>query len=39
MAKRFKLPKSSSKRLFTKTAEKVQPRNFQGTPMRGGIRL
>lgn len=39
MAKRFKLPKASSKRLFTEAAQKVQSRNFQGAPMRGGIRL
>lgn len=39
MAKRFKMSKPSSKRLFTKTAQRVNGRNYQGTPMRGGIRL
>lgn len=39
MSKRHKLKNSHSKRLFTRTAERVNPRNSQGTPMRGGIRL
>lgn len=39
MAKRHKLGNKHSKRLFTKTAERVNPRNNMGSPMRGGIRL
>jgi len=27
------------KRKFSKTADSVHPKNFQGNPMRGGIRL
>lgn len=37
--KRHKMGNKHSRRLFTKTAERVNPRNTQGTPMRGGIRL
>lgn len=37
--KRSKLSNRSSRKLFTRTAERVNPRNMQGTPMRGGIRL
>lgn len=37
--KRFKLPRKASKRLFTKTADRVHGKNLLGAPMRGGIRL
>lgn len=37
--KRFKLPRRRSKRLFTKTAQRVNGRNVAAGPMRGGIRL
>lgn len=36
--KRSKIPQKSSQRLFTKTAQKVHPKNMT-MPMRGGIRL
>lgn len=36
--KRMKLSRRKSKKLFTKTAKKVNNRNYI-TPMRGGIRL
>ena len=40
MSKRFKLPKKKSKRLFSKTADRVHPKNSLGhRPMRGGYRL
>lgn len=39
MAKRHKMGNSHSKKLFTKTAQRVNPRNNLGSPMRGGIRL
>ena len=39
MAKRRKVPRKKSKRLFTRTAMKVQPKNLMAKPMRGGIRL
>lgn len=39
MAKRKPLSRSGSKRLFTATAKKVNPKNLLGAPMRGGIRL
>lgn len=39
MAMRHKLSRKGSKRLFTATAKKVNPRNMLGAPMRGGIRL
>lgn len=38
MAKRKSLPMRKSKKLFTKTAKKVHPKNDY-RPMRGGIRL
>lgn len=38
MAKRFKLGKSRSKKMFTRNAVKVHPRNQVGFVMRGGIR-
>lgn len=37
--KRSKMGKKRSKRLFTKTAMRVHPKNMMGAPMRGGIRL
>lgn len=39
MAKRFKLKKSRSRRMFTKHAVHANRRNFAAPPMRGGIRL
>lgn len=36
--KRYKMKKSSSKRLFSKTAARSHKRN-RSNPMRGGIRL
>ena len=37
-SKRSKIPHGKSKRMFTKTAKKVHPKNM-AKPMRGGIRL
>lgn len=37
--KRSHIKHSTSKRVFTKTAKKVHPKNMMGNPMRGGIRL
>jgi hypothetical protein len=40
--KRMKMKSKSSKKLFTRTAQKVHPKNGfnrSGAPMRGGIRL
>lgn len=39
MRKRAPMKKSTSKKLFTKTAKKVNPKNLRSRPMRGGIRL
>lgn len=39
MKKRQKISKQKSKKLFRNTAQKVNNRNQQATPMRGGIRL
>lgn len=39
MAKRYKMNKGKSKRLFTRTASGTHSKNLQGAPMRGGIRL
>lgn len=39
MSKRYKLPNRSSKKLFTRTAQRVHGKNVSGMPMRGGIRL
>lgn len=36
---RSKMKKKKSKRLFTKTAQKVHKKNLPRTIMRGGIRL
>lgn len=37
--KRHKLSRDYSRKLFTRTAQRVHPRNGQGMPLRGGIRL
>jgi len=37
--KRHKINNRKSKKMFTKTAKKVHPKNGMGMPMRGGIRL
>lgn len=37
--RRSKLSNSKSRRLFTKTASRINGRNMSGAPMRGGIRL
>ena len=37
--KRKKLSPKHSKKMFSKGAAKVHPRNNRATPMRGGIRL
>ena len=37
--KRSKMSKGYSKKLFTKTAKRVAPKNVYSGPMRGGIRL
>lgn len=39
MYKRKKLSKGKSKRLFSRTAQYVNPKNVHRKPMRGGIRL
>ena len=39
MARRRKMSKSGSKRLFTATASKTNRRNVAAAPQRGGIRL
>lgn len=39
MAKRYKMNNRSSRKLFTRTANRTNQRNLMGTPMRGGIRL
>lgn len=41
MKKRIKLPQKSGRKMFTKTASYVNPKNSLNTtaPMRGGIRL
>lgn len=40
MAKRRRLSKKKSKKLFSRTASKVNRKNFiKDRPMRGGIRL
>jgi len=38
-AKRKPMPKAKAEREFTQTAQKRHPKNAQGSPMRGGIRL
>lgn len=37
--KRHKMKSGHSKKLFTRTAKHVNPRNTTAAPMRGGIRL
>lgn len=37
--KRKKLPSKQSKKMFTKSAKSVHPKNTRAIPMRGGIRL
>lgn len=37
--RRKPMKKQKSRNLFTKTAEKVHPKNGNSRPMRGGIRL
>lgn len=37
--KRMKLPYSSAKTLFKRTAQGSHPKNTRSRPMRGGIRL
>ena len=37
--KRSKLSNKNSRKLFTRTADRVNTKNMQGSPMRGGIRL
>lgn len=39
MAKRNKLSRKSSRKLFTRTAKKTHVKNLNVRPMRGGIRL
>ena len=39
MAKRFKMSKGKSKRLFSKTAAHVNAKNLLNSPMRGGFRM
>ena len=37
--KRRKMKKAKSKKLFSRTAQKVNRKNYQPKPMRGGYRL
>lgn len=39
MKRRHKLSKRFSRSMFTRTADGAHRKNFQGNPMRGGIRL
>nr|QJB19631.1 MAG: hypothetical protein [Microvirus sp.] len=39
MARRFKMSRKKSRKLFTRTARKVSKKNFQNQIMRGGYRL
>ena len=39
MAYRKKMKKRTSKRVFSKTADRTHAMNLRGAPMRGGIRL
>lgn len=39
MPKRKAMNRQASKKLFTRTASKVNSKNLRGAPMRGGIRL
>jgi len=39
MKKRYRMSRRHSRKLFTRTAKRVHPRNGAGAPSRGGIRL
>jgi len=39
MKRRSKIPMKKSKKMFSKNARRVSPKNFKTNPMRGGIRL
>lgn len=40
MARRFKIGRKKSRRMFTRGAQRVHRKNFSGgNPMRGGIRM
>lgn len=39
MRKRHKLGKKHSRKMFSRTAKKVNHRNVHSSPMRGGIRF
>lgn len=39
MAKRSKVSRKKSKRIFSATASKPHPKNIRPAPMRGGIRM
>lgn len=39
MAKRSKMSKKHSRKVFTNTAKRVHPKNAMPNPMRGGYRL
>lgn len=39
MAKRSKMSRKSSRKLFSRTAQYVHPKNVHSAPMRGGFRL
>lgn len=39
MKYRKKMSRRKSKRLFSRTASKVNKKNYKASPMRGGIRL
>jgi len=39
MKKRYKVSRKKSRRLFSRTAQYVHPKNVHAVPMRGGYRL
>lgn len=39
MAKRRKMGRQHSRKVFTRGAQRVHPKNHRDRPMRGGIRL
>lgn len=39
MKRRSKMSRKKSRRLFSKTAQYVHPKNVHNVPMRGGFRL
>lgn len=39
MSKRRKMNNKKSKRLFSRTAQYINPKNIHGQPMRGGFRI